>query len=131
MNIQMNVIILLYDWRRSYSWLLIVIISIQRENKNYNYNYIINNYLYYILYIEKDDHLWFLKDAQLNKATGITLLRNPHAFAEYINSQRRLYILQRQVEDMLLFEGKKKFDIRSYLLVVFKPGIVQYSVVYP
>ncbi|KAK2140655.1 hypothetical protein LSH36_1284g00062 [Paralvinella palmiformis] len=83
-------------------------------------------------FINDHQKIWIAKSSNGAKGEGIFLSTNYHDIVTTIDAQSHVYVVQRYIDDPLLLTGKRKFDIRCWVLLdhdynihLFKEGVLR------
>ncbi|XP_052766867.1 tubulin--tyrosine ligase-like [Mya arenaria] len=77
---------------------------------------------------------WIAKVTAGAKGDGIKISDDVHTLLEYVDQQEKAFVIQRYIRNPLLLQGKRKFDIRCWVLLdawynvyLFREGVMRTS----
>ncbi|XP_015774876.1 PREDICTED: tubulin--tyrosine ligase-like [Acropora digitifera] len=81
-----------------------------------------------------EEKIWIAKSSSGSKGKDIYISHDVQAILEFIDEQSQGFVVQKYIENPLLLDGNRKFDIRSWVLLdhqytihVFSEGVLRTS----
>ncbi|XP_077991284.1 tubulin--tyrosine ligase-like, partial [Glandiceps talaboti] len=97
----------------------------QRQQKTDERNQFIETY--HKMAENNQGTVWIAKSAAGAKGEGILIGDSPKELIDFIDSQKQSHVLQKYIENPMLLEGDRKFDIRCWVLVDHEYNIYLYK----